>query len=221
MRTLSRAELPENCDNEILIKSGARRRQRRLSNALEMTLRRCREIHAEQNKHTVEMRARSEKEGFSAGFQHFFSMLIDMLEAYESLLYERQAIQHQQLQEAITQALHDPIAVERIVTHLHDYFDSRSELTLILPAGLPVPEAHAHLTCLTTEDEHITLQCGMQALRFPIDTLCQQWITQADKDIQHINQKLNELIPSTLTRIVEQLQQYDQQRIKKDKENKQ
>lgn len=207
MRTVTQAELPENCRHAVLIKSSERKRQRRSGHALEKTLLRCREIHAEQDKLMAEARARCEREGFSAGFQCVFNNLLNVLSEYETLQIERRTRQRQQLQEVITQALHDPIVIERIVTHLHEHFDSSSELTLILPAGIPIPEGLPHVTCLTTADEHITLQSGTRALRFPINRLSDEWLAHADST-QDIDQKISMLIPMTLNSIMAQLRHY-------------
>lgn len=207
MRTISLAELPEECRDAVLITAKNRKRQCRSQNAIEYTLRRCHEIHDEQKRAADEIKKQKEKEGFSSGFKQFFTTVLSMLNAYETLQHKRWAEQRHHLQKALTQTLHDPIIVEYVVTQLNAHCHPGDAMTLILPDGVAVPDLSPHLTCLTTHENHITLQCGSHALRFPTETLCQQWMIQADNETQILTQQLNALIPATLQEIIEKLQQ--------------
>ncbi|MCW2482635.1 hypothetical protein [Candidatus Symbiopectobacterium sp. NZEC135] len=204
MRTISLAELPEECRDSVLIRSKNRKQQCRSQNAIEHTLRRCHEIYDEQKQTSEEIKKQKEKEGFSAGFKLFFTTMLSMLNDYETLQHQRWTEQRQHLQKALTQTLHDPIIVEYVVTQLNAHCSHSDAMTLILPE---VPDLSPHLTCLTTHENHITLQCGSHALRFPAQALCQQWMTQADSETQEFTQQLDALTPATLQEIIDMLQQ--------------
>ncbi|MCW2474873.1 hypothetical protein [Candidatus Symbiopectobacterium sp. NZEC151] len=207
MRTISLAELPEECRDSVLIRSKNRKQQCRSQNAIEHTLRRCHEIYDEQKQTSEEIKKQKEKEGFSAGFKLFFTTMLSMLNDYETLQHQRWTEQRQHLQKALTQTLHDPIIVEYVVTQLNAHCSHSDAMTLILPEGVAVPDLSPHLTCLTTHENHITLQCGSHALRFPAQALCQQWMTQADSETQEFTQQLDALTPATLQEIIDMLQQ--------------
>lgn len=207
MRTISLAELPEECRSSVLITAKNRKQQYRSQNAIEHTLRRCHEIQDELKREADEIKKQKEKEGFSTGFKLFFTTMLSILNDYETLQHERWTEQRHHLQKALTETLHDPIIVEYIVTQLNGHCRHSDTMTLILPEGVAVPDLSPHLTCLTTHENHITLQCGSHALRFPTETLCQQWMTQADNETQTFTRQLNALTPATLQEIIETLQQ--------------
>lgn len=211
MRTVSLAELPEECRNSVLITAKNRKQHYRFfHNAIEHSLRRCHEIHNEQMRAADEIKKQKEKEGFSTGFKLFFTTMLSILNDYETLQHKRWTEQRQHLQNAITQTLHDPIIVEYLVTQLNAHCRHSDTMTLILPEGVAVPDISPqslHLTCLTTHENHITLQCGSHALRFPAETLFQQWMAQADNETQTFTQQLNALTPAMLQEIIETLQQ--------------
>ncbi|MFT8211954.1 MAG: type III secretion protein [Symbiopectobacterium sp.] len=207
MRTVSLAELPEDCRNLVLIKSDTRKRLCRSQDAIEHTLRRCQEIHDEQKRASAEVKKQQEREGFSTGFQLFFTTILSMLNDYEALQHERWTKQRQHLQEALTQTLHDPVIVEYAIMQLKEHCNYSDSMTLILPDALPVPDLMPHITYLSTQENHITLQCGTRALRFPIEAPCQQWMAQADTATQELTLQLNALTPATLQDIIKILQQ--------------
>ncbi len=207
MRTVSLAELPENYRDQVLIKADMRKRHHRSQDAIEHTLRRCKEIHDEQNRVSAEVKKQKEREGFSIGFHLFFTTILSTLNSYEALQSERRSEQRRHLQEALTHTLHDPVIVEYVIKQLHECCNFSETLTLILPDGLSLPTQLPHMTCLTTQENHITLQCGTCALRFPIESLCQQWMTQADNKMHDVTHQLNALIPATLQDIIKTLQQ--------------
>lgn len=207
MRTVSLAKLPEECRDSVLITAKNRKQHYRSHNAIEHALRRCHEIHDEQMRAADEIKQQKEKEGFSTGFKLFFTTLLSILNDYETLQHQRWTVQRQHLQNAMTQTLHDPIIVEYLVTQLKAHCRPSDAMTLIIPEGVAVPDISPHLTCLTTHENHITLQCGSHAIRFPAETLCQQWMAQADNETQTFTQQLNALTPATLQEIIETLQQ--------------
>lgn len=207
MRTVSLAELPEECRDSVLITARNRKQQSRSHNAIEHTLHRCHEIHDEQKRAADEIKKQKEKEGFSTGFKLFFTTILSMLNDVETLQQQRWTEQRHHLQKAMIQTLHDPVIVEYLVTQLNAHCRHSDAMTLILPEGVAVPDISPHLTCLTTHENHITLQCGSHALRFPAETLCQQWMAQADNDTQSLTQQLNGLTQATLQEIIETLEQ--------------
>lgn len=207
MRTVYLAELPEDCHDLVLIKADTRKRQRRSQDAIEHTLRRCQGIHDEQNRASAEMKKQKEREGLSAGFRLFFTTMLSTLNAYEALQNERWVEQRRHLQDALTHTLHDPVVVEYVITQLLECSNPSETLTLILPESLPVPTSLPHITCLSTQENHITLQCGTRALRFPVGALCEQWMALADNETQVFTQQLKALIPATLQEIIKMLQQ--------------
>ncbi|WP_291973760.1 hypothetical protein [Candidatus Symbiopectobacterium sp.] len=207
MRTISLAELPEECRDSVLIAAKNRKQQFRSQNAIEHTLRRCHEIHDEQKRAADEIKKQKEKEGFSTGFKLFFTTVLAMLNDYETLQHKRWTEQRRHLQKALAKTLHDPIVVEYVVTQLNAHCRHSDAMTLILPDGVAISDVSPHLTCLTTHENHITLQCGLYALRFPAETLCQQSMAQADNETQTFTRQMNALTPATLQEIIEILQQ--------------
>ncbi|KFX17948.1 MULTISPECIES: hypothetical protein [Pectobacterium] len=205
MRTITKNELPKNLSKLTLIKSSERARYRRMVNALESTLRRCSEIHEEYESHTVKLRENCEKEGFSTGFHLFFSQLITMLDQYEKLQNLRMVNMREHLIVALKSSLHDPVIVERIIHHLQEKCGHQKDLKIVIPKIIPLPDGVDTSHYQFTDDNHITVQNETEAIRFPSESLCWEWIHYADNEIDSLNKKLNGVIPETLASIATKL----------------
>ncbi|WP_224718549.1 type III secretion protein [Pectobacterium versatile] len=205
MRTITKNELPQDLSKLTLIKSSERARYRRMANALERTLKRCSEIHEEYELHTVRLRENCEKNGFSTGFHLFFSQLIMMLEQYEKQQNSRMATMRENLITALKSSLHDPVIVERIIHHLQEKCGHQKDLKIVIPKIIPLPDGIDTSHYQFTDDNHITVQNETEAIRFPSESLCWEWIHYADNEIHTLNKKINSIIPDTLTSIAAQL----------------
>lgn len=212
MRTIFSNELPPDWRRHTLIKSVERDRSRRMALALERTLQRCSEIRAEYESHTVTLRENSEKEGLAAGIELFFSQLITMLDKYEKLQNERFNAFRDGLKEALGTSLHDPVIVDRIIHHLQEKCGHQKPIRIIIPKEVPLPEDVDISNYVFSDDNHITIQNDMDSIRFPGGTLCQEWLSQAEKETIEPGQKLTTLIPEVLSNIGQQLLAYSERR---------
>ncbi|MBN3264695.1 type III secretion protein [Pectobacterium brasiliense] len=205
MRTITKNELPQDFSKLTLIKSSERARYRRMANALESTLKRCSEIHEEYESHTIKLRENCEKEGFSTGFYLFFSQLLTMLDQYEKQQNSRMITMREHLVTALKSSLHDPVIVERIIHHLQEKCGHQKDLKIVIPKIIPLPDDVDTSHYQFTDDNHITVQNETEAIRFPSESLCWEWIHYADDEIDSLNKKINGIIPDTLSSIAAQL----------------
>lgn len=205
MRTITNDELPQDWQKLTLVKSSERSRHRRMAAALERTLTRCSEINAEYESHTVAIRENSEKEGFAAGFELFFSQIIDMLDEYEKCQNARFNALRKNLNDALQSSLHDPVIVERIIHHLQEKCGHQKALRIIIPKEVPLPAGADASNYLFSDDNHITIQTDMDSIRFPGGALCREWLTHAENEILPMNHNIGTLIPELLQQLGNEL----------------
>lgn len=205
MRTISNDELPQDWHKQTLIKSSERSRYRQMAKALERTLTRCSEIHAEYESHTVAIRENSEKEGFSAGFELFFTQIIAMIDEYEKCQKARFNALRNNLHDALASSLHDPVIVERIIHHLQEKCGHQKALRIIIPKEVALPAGADASNYQFSDDNHITIQTDTDSIRFPGGALCRQWLAHAENEIIPLNQNISTLIPELLQELGNQL----------------
>ncbi|AHM72776.1 hypothetical protein [Yersinia hibernica] len=198
MRTITIDKLPEDLHRQVVIKSSERTRHQRMAVALERTLSRCSEIHAEYELKTVKLRENCEKKAFQAGFQLFFSQLVMLLDEYQRQQNKRQAAFRQQIATALSKSLHDPMIVERIIHHLQEQCGHQKALRIIIPRAVKLPDGADTSNYQYTDDNHITVQNDMDAVRFPSESLCRSWLQLADENIVPLNETINNLTPNLL-----------------------
>jgi hypothetical protein len=173
--------------------------------ALERTLTRCSEIHAEYELQTVRLRENCEREGFEAGFRLFFDQLTAFIEDYQRLQNQRQAEFRQHVADALHKSLHDPTIVNRIIHHLQEQCGHQKALRIIIPKAVALPEGADASHYQFTDDNHITVQNDMDAIRFPSESLCREWIQHADDKLIPVEAVVNNLTPDRLRNIASQL----------------
>lgn len=205
MRTITIDELPEDLHRLTVIKSSERTRHQRMAVALERTLNRCSEIHAEYELQTVRLRENCERQAFQTGFELFFSQLVTLLDEYQRQQQKRQEVYRQQIATALNQSLHDPTIVERIIHHLQEQCGHQKALRIIIPRAVKLPEGADISNYLYTDDNHITVQNDMDAVRFPSETLCRTWLQQADEKTAGFNETINNLTPDMLRNLAGKL----------------
>jgi hypothetical protein len=205
MRTITIDELPEDLHRLTVIKSSERTRHQRIAMALERTLNRCSEIHAEYELQTVRLRENLERQAFQTGFELFFSQLVTLLDEYQRQQQKRQEVFRQQIGTALNQSLHDPMIVERIIHHLQEQCGHQKALRIVIPRAVKLPEGADISNYLYTDDNHITVQNDMDAVRFPSETLCRTWLQQADEKTAGFNETINNLTPDMLRNLAEKL----------------
>ncbi|WP_210523087.1 MULTISPECIES: type III secretion protein [Pantoea] len=205
MRTITIDELPEDLHRLTVIKSSERTRHQRIAVALERTLNRCSEIHAEYELQTVRLRENFERQAFQTGFELFFSQLVTLLDEYQRQQQKRQEVFRQQIGTALNQSLHDPMIVERIIHHLQEQCGHQKALRIVIPRAVKLPEGADISNYLYTDDNHITVQNDMDAVRFPSETLCRTWLQQADDKTAGFNETINKLTPDMLRNLAGKL----------------
>lgn len=205
MRTITIDELPEDLHRLTVIKASERTRHQRIAMALERTLNRCSEIHAEYELQTVRLRENLERQAFQTGFELFFSQLVTLLDEYQRQQQKRQEVFRQQIGTALNQSLHDPMIVERIIHHLQEQCGHQKALRIVIPRAVKLPEGADISNYLYTDDNHITVQNDMDAVRFPSETLCRTWLQQADEKTAGFNETINNLTPDMLRNLAGKL----------------
>lgn len=205
MRTITINELPEDLHRKIVIKSSEQSRYKRLSVALERTLNHCSEIHAEYESQAIRLRESCERQGFEAGFQLFFSQLVTLIDKYQQCQNQYLSQFRQHISDALRQSLHDPMIVERIIHHLQEHCGHQKALRIIIPTGVNLPDGADTNNYQYTKDNHITVQNDMDAVRFPSELLCQEWLQHAHEATAPVNTIINNLTPNTLHDIAGQL----------------
>ncbi|KHN56591.1 hypothetical protein [Aeromonas hydrophila] len=198
MRTITIDELPENLHRLTVIKSSERTRHQRMAMALERTLNRTREIHAEYELQAVILRENSVRQGFQTGFELFFSQLVTLLDEYQRQQHKRQEVFRQQIAIALNQSLHDPMIVERIIHHLQEQCGHQKALRIVIPRAVKLPDDADISNYLYTDDNHITVQNDIDTVRFPSETLCHSWLQQAAEKTACFNEIINNLTPDML-----------------------
>ncbi|MGL5526837.1 MAG: type III secretion protein [Plesiomonas shigelloides] len=205
MRTMTIDELPEDLHSLTVIKSSERTRHQRMAVALERTLKRCSEIHAEYELQTAKLRENFERQGFQTGFELFFSQLVTLLDEYQRQQHMRQEVFRQQIATALNQTLHDSMIVERIIHHLQEQCGRQKALRIVIPRAAKLPDGADISNYLYTDDNHITVQNDTYAVRFPSDTLCRKWLQQADETTAGFNETINNLTPDMLRNLADKL----------------
>ncbi|UIA88061.1 type III secretion protein [Erwinia tracheiphila] len=198
MRVIDSSSLPDEVIATGLIKSKERKQHTRMTEALERTLTRCNEITDAYQKHTVQLRENCEKEGYTEGFQLFFSQLISMLDEYQKLQDERFEIFQENFNTSLKESFYDPVIVDRIIHHLQEKIGHQRNLKIIIPRRVPIPEGAEISNYRFTDDDNITVQNDSLAIRFPSEYLCTQWVNESMLNLKIINKKIHSLIPDTL-----------------------
>jgi len=205
MRTITNEHLPPNLHNITVIKFSERNRKHRMSLALERTLSRCSEIRAENELYVTQLRDKAEKDGFHSGFQLFFSELVAMLESYENSQNILMANYRQYLTDALKDALLDPQIIEKIIQHLSEKSIGHKVLTIILPQGVEFPVKNSSINYQFSDENHITIKNDFEAIRFPSESLCTQWLRHADEKIEPLTKSLSALSPLLLRDMADKL----------------
>lgn len=205
MRTITTDTLPEDIDNQVVVKSGERTRHQRMTVALERTLSRCSEIHAEYELQTISLRESSEQQGFEAGFRLFFDQMVALIDDYQRLQHQHQMQFREQVGNALKSALHDSMIVNRIIHHLQEKCGHQKALRIIIPTAVKLPEGADASNYQFTDDNHITVQNDMDAIRFPSESLCRQWLHHADEKVAPTEAVMTHLAPDVLRDIASHL----------------
>lgn len=198
---ISKSELPENYHSAKVIRSSERTRCQRMTSALERTLKRCNEMYAEYESHTVSLRKNSQKEGFTQGFELFFSQLFTFLEEYDKRQNRRLEDLRESIINSVKSSFHDTVIVQRILHHLHEQCGQQKPLRIIIPKQVNLPDGIDLSNYIFSDDSHITLQNDMDSIRFPSSAICQKWLDTADSSIIPRTENINELLPNLLNDI--------------------
>ena len=198
MRMISKDSLPQDFEKSDIIKVKERNHCQRMASSLERTLARCNEMYAEYEHQTVTLRENSKREGFTEGFSLFFSELIMFLEEYEQKQTQRLNILQDTVLRAIKSSFNDSVIVERIIHHLQVQCGQQKPLCIIIPRSVKLPENIDNSHYTLTDDSHITIQNDMDSIRFPVDSVCQQWMSQANNAVKPLTQEINTLTPEVI-----------------------
>lgn len=206
MRILSKNELPENYKDLKIIKSHDRDRCVKMNTLLERTLSRCNDMYAEYQLETNLLRENCQREGFSSGFDMFFSQLLQFIEQYSDLQNARLETLKESLTQSIKSSFNDTMIVERILHHLHEKCGQIKPLKIILPSNIRLSGHIDHSNFIFSNEENITLQTERDSIRFPISLICQQWMDKAESNIAIQDEYLEELVPQLLNNINKKIQ---------------
>ncbi|SFN66102.1 hypothetical protein SAMN05216516_11332 [Izhakiella capsodis] len=205
MRTITIDKLPQDLHHQVIIKTGERTRYQRMAQALERTLSRCREINAENELQIIDLRKKCEKQGFEAGFQLFFSQLVTMIDEYQQKQNQRQEQFQQHVIKAINKSLNDPIIVNRIIHQLQEQCGLQKPLYITIPSSVKLPDGADTLNYQYTDDNHITVESDKDVIRFPSDSLCQQWLQHAEENVISLDDAIKSLSAEVLRDIARKL----------------
>lgn len=203
MRMIPKGSLPPDFEQSDIIKVKERNHYQRMTSSLERTLARCNEMYAEYENQTVTLRENSKREGFAEGFNLFFSQLIMFVEEYDRKQTERLNTLQNTLLSSIKSAFNDSVIVERIIHHLQVQCGQQKPLRIIIPRSVKLPDGVDDSHYTFTDDSHITIQNEMDSIRFPVDSVCQQWMSQADNAVVPLTQQINTLTPEVMAHITE------------------
>jgi len=201
MRMIHNSNLPPYHHRYSVIKCKERNHYHRMAASLERTLTQCNEMYAEYESHTLILRENSQKEGFSVGFELFFSQLVTFLDDYEKRQNTRLTTLRTKLLSSIKESFNDTVIVERIIHNLQVQSGQQKPLRIIIPKTAKLPDGIDSSNYILSDDSHITIQNDMDSIRFPIDSVCQQWITESDNEIHSLSQEIDELIPAFIDSI--------------------
>lgn len=189
----------------LLIKSAEHTRHHQMARALERTLGHCSEIHAKCASDMEKLRESTKKEGFSAGFQLFFTQIVSLLDNINRRYNQRQTAFRQSLMTALEGSFHDPVVVERIIFYLQEICAPQSALNVVIPRGVTLPDKEKGTNYQYTDDNHITITDGDEVIRFPCEMLCQQWIRETENEYKETDQEIYAIIPEIMAVINEKL----------------
>lgn len=201
MRTIPESSLPPDFGQRDIIKVKERNHYQRMTSSLERTLSRCNEMYAEYEQQTITLRENSKREGFAEGFNLCFSQLIQFIEEYEKKQTERLNTLQSTLLSSIKSSFNDSVIVERIIHHLQVQCGQQKPLRIIIPRSVNLPEGADDSLYTFTDDSHITIQNDMDSIRFPVDSVCQQWMSQADSAVTSVTQQINTLTPAVIQQL--------------------
>lgn len=203
MRIISKDKLPPDYHHQSVIKCKERNHYYKMAVALERTLASCNEMYAAYEAHTLIFRENSQKEGFIAGFETFLSQLVNFLDNYEERQQARLVKLRESILNTIKESFHDTVIIERIIHNLQMQCNQQKPLRIILPKSVQLPEDIDTSNYILTDDNHITIQNEMDSIRFPIDSVCHQWMINADNAIYPLSQEISGLIPALLKNIMQ------------------
>lgn len=198
MRIIPKDHLPDNFQDTTIIKKSTRNRCIKMHSILEKTLSRCNEMYSEYQSHTVQLRDRCQKEGFSLGFEIFFSQLLQFIDQYTSLQEARIKNLQESMHQSIKSSFDDTVIIERILHHLQEKCGQLKPLRVILPHTVKL-DAHIDASNFTfSTEENITVQTDLDSIRFPISSIYQKWLDESIQSVDLQSEYLQELLPHLL-----------------------
>ena len=219
MRVIPLSDLPPESQQLSVIHFKERSRYKRLATALERTLTSCSEMHAEYESHTLTLRENSQKEGFIAGFELFITQLIHFFDDYEKQQNKRLSTLRTTVLNSIKGSFHDTVIVERIIHNLQVQCNQQKPLQIIIPRAVKLPQNIDNSNYIFSDDNNITIQNNMDSIRFPIDSVCQKWLMQADKATSPLSQEMAKLVPKLLLTIINNVTQHNENLVSNERSN--
>lgn len=205
MRKIKASELSNDLNNAVVIKRREWTHYRKMSDALERTLRHCQKISTEKESEAVALREASQKAGFAEGFRLFFEELAHMLDEYDRLQDQRFSQYRQKLLDAVQCSLRDPAIVELIIQRLKEQNGQQKVIRIIVPHGVELPMGNDSPNYHFVNSDNITLQNENDAIRFPAEHLHGGWRKKADDDLSSVHHKIHSLVPDIYSQIAKKL----------------
>ncbi|HBA9513505.1 TPA: hypothetical protein J1413_004863 [Escherichia coli] len=203
MRKICNSELPENYAGVALIKSRARNAHYKRIVAVQKTLEHCRSIRSEFESELDELKLKSKRDGFSAGFEIFLEQFISVINLYNKRRKDIFSSYKEYLRIQLEYLLFDPDMVEVIISKIQNEFyePKDKEFMFIFPEKFRSVFS-GDINCLFTDGFDITLKNSSEIIRFPYGDLCEEIFKSMDCNIPD---KLNDSFKDTIDCIIRKL----------------
>jgi len=205
MRKIPVNNLPHDLHDRVVVKANERNSYKNMAAVLERTFKQCSEMRKESELNAIVLEEDAKQEGLRLGFQLFISQLISFLEDFYQSYNRCLETYQQQMKAALNDSLNDPDIVNLIVNHLKNECRDNKILRIIIPNKTRLPVGFDTSQYEFTDASHITIQNDLEAIRFPSDALCRQWLEQADFTVQYNDHLIRNLAPEFLRNIADHL----------------
>lgn len=193
------------CDSQVLIKRHHLVRQHNHQTALSRTLEECYALKEQTLLENEATRFAAEQAGFNYGFQIIFPMVEDFLRHFEEIQTQRMEMFRQSLINTLRSALHSPDIAQTIVNELLTELASDTPPLVVIPDGVLFNESSTQSIVIRSGDNSFSVGDGTNVLHFPIDSICQQWLTDAECEGHQWKDKIHLLNSDLVKQIINKL----------------
>lgn len=206
MRKICSSELPENYANVTLIKSRARSSHYQRIVAVQKTLEHCRGIRSEFESELDELKVKSRRDGFSAGFEIFLDQFISIINLYNKRRKDIFLSHKKYFMMQLENLLFDPDVVKVVISKIQNEFHEQedNEFLFVFPEKFRSVFS-GEINCLFVDGLDITLKNRSEIIRFPYDDICEKIRESMDCNMLNMFDKLNDSFIDTIDCIITKL----------------